>query len=169
MREVRAGVEAEVAVTVNGRRVVFEAGPRRTLAESLRTDAGLTSVRVGCAEGVCGTCTVSLDGKSIRSCLMLTLQADGSEVSTVEGLGDAIEDLRRALIDHGAFQCGFCASGVVVTAAEFLVGLDGDVPVEADVRAAVAGSLCRCTGYQKIIAAITEVARARSVTTAQDR
>ena len=143
-----------VDVTVNGTRHSVAADPRKTLADFLRDDLGLTGTHLGCEHGVCGACTVLLDGGSARSCLTLVGQANGSEVMTIEGLsnGEALHPLQEAMRDSHGFQCGFCTPGFLMTAVELL--RSNPKPTEAEVREAISGNICRCTGYQSIIQGI---------------
>ncbi|MFC6092321.1 (2Fe-2S)-binding protein [Saccharothrix lopnurensis] len=147
-----------VTLTVNGRPVEATCEPRRTLADFLRHDLGLTGVNVGCEHGACGSCTVLLDGATARSCCLLAAQVDGASVTTVEGMADngALSPLQEAFRRHHALQCGFCTPGVLATATELL--RDHPHPTEAEIRAALAGNLCRCTGYQHIVDAVRAVA-----------
>jgi carbon-monoxide dehydrogenase small subunit len=143
-----------VALRVNGRAVSVEAEGSELLADVLRDRLGLYGTRLGCHEGVCGTCTVLLDGVPVRACLVLAGQADGSTVTTVEGLadGDALSPLQAAFVEHGAAQCGFCTPGMLVTATALL--RDEPQPSADRVREALAGNICRCTGYTKILDAV---------------
>jgi len=147
-------VTINVDVTVNGTRHSVAADPRKTLADFLRDDLGLTGTHLGCEHGVCGACTVLLDGGSARSCLTLVGQANGSEVMTIEGLsnGEALHPLQEAMRDSHGFQCGFCTPGFMMTAVELL--RSNPKPTEAEVREAISGNICRCTGYQSIIEGI---------------
>lgn len=152
-----------VELTVNGTAYNCAVEPRKTLADTLREDCGLTGTHVGCEHGVCGSCTVLLDGKAVRSCLMFAVQAQGHEVRTVESLaGDGqLSDLQQAFIDHHALQCGFCTPGFLM----LLTGaLEADPDMsDDDIVAMVSSNLCRCTGYQNIVAAVRSVvARARA-------
>ena len=142
-------IDLELVVNDVPRRVQVE--PRRTLADVLREDLGLTVTHLACEHGVCGACTVLLDGDAVRSCLMLAPQAQGREVVTIEGLadGDVLHPLQEALRDSHAFQCGFCTPGFVMTAVELL--RENPAPTEAEVREALSGNLCRCTGYASIV------------------
>ncbi len=147
------GQPAAVTLRVNGRREVGRAEPRVTLAEFLREELGLTGTHVGCEQGVCGACTVVVDGAAVRSCLMFAVQAEGCDVETVEGLGrDGLHPLQQAFWDAQAVQCGFCTPGFLMTA---LVALreraDWD---RAALRDRLGGNLCRCTGYQTIVDAV---------------
>jgi aerobic-type carbon monoxide dehydrogenase small subunit (CoxS/CutS family) len=151
----------EVTVIVNGRRHVETVEPRLLLADFLRHTLGLTGTHVGCEHGVCGACTVRLDGRAVRSCLLLAVQADGAEIETVEGLAGqgALTPLQRAFHEQGALQCGFCTPGILMGATDLLAGAE---PVtRAEVEELLAGHLCRCTGYEPIVQAILQVAEGR--------
>ena len=150
-----------VEVTVNGRRYRELVEPRLLLTDLLRHRLGLTGTHVGCEHGVCGACTVRLDGVAVRSCLVFGVQADGSEIETVEGLAGTGEltDLQRAFRSHHALQCGFCTPGVLMAAEDLLAR--GEPVERADVERLLAGQVCRCTGYEPIIAAILETAERR--------
>ncbi len=141
----------EVTLTVNGASRSAAVEPRRTLADFLRADLGLTGTHLACEHGVCGSCTVLVDSVSARSCLMLAIQAAGAEVTTIEGLstGGAMSTLQEAFRDTHAFQCGFCTPGMVMTAAELL--RENPQPDERAVREALSGNICRCTGYESIV------------------
>ena len=145
-----------VSTTVNGETYEATVEPRRLLSDFLRLDLGLTGTHVGCEHGVCGACTVLIDGESARSCLTFAVQAEGRQITTVEGLGevDALSPLQQAFRKHHALQCGFCTPGMLMTAAELLA--EGS-PLDDDaIRDAISGNLCRCTGYEHIIRAISE-------------
>ncbi|WP_226381990.1 (2Fe-2S)-binding protein [Falsiroseomonas ponticola] len=149
----------EVACTVNGTARSATVSVRRTLADYLRQDLGLTGTHLGCEHGVCGACTVLVEGRAVRSCLMLAVQAEGCAVTTVEGIApDAatLHPLQAAFAKHHALQCGFCTPGILTTLLEFL----GEVPAPTaeEVRIAISGNLCRCTGYEPIVAATLEAA-----------
>jgi carbon-monoxide dehydrogenase small subunit len=148
-----------VTVTVNGRLVSRSVPARLTLADFLRDELGLTGTHLGCEHGVCGACSVFVDGRSARACLTLAVQVDGTRVDTVEGL-DAFEEtarLRAAFSERGGLQCGFCTPGFLVTAVELLRDPDADKPLTADsVREALSGNICRCTGYQGIVTAVLD-------------
>lgn len=150
-----------IQVTVNGRQYEREVEPRRLLGDFLREDLELLGTHHGCEHGVCGACTVIVDGDSVRSCLMFAVQADGAEISTVEGLGtaDALHPLQKAFWDHHALQCGFCTPGMLMTS----VDLMEKYPLESDedIRKGISGNLCRCTGYQNIVTAIRAVSDER--------
>ncbi|PYP64513.1 MAG: (2Fe-2S)-binding protein [Gemmatimonadetes bacterium] len=142
-------------VTVNGIQYRRDVEPRLLLSDFLRQDLGLTGTHVGCEHGVCGACTVLLDGEPVRSCLMLAVQADGAELTTVEGLApaaDQLHPLQTAFREAHALQCGFCTPGILMTLVAFL--RDHAAPGDAEIRDALGGHLCRCTGYQNIIDAV---------------
>ncbi|NYZ15519.1 (2Fe-2S)-binding protein [Azospirillum sp. RWY-5-1] len=147
-----------ISMTVNGREVTLTVEPRVSLADALRQDLGLTGTHVGCEHGVCGSCTVLVDGTAVRSCLLFAVQAEGTAVETVEGLarGSALHPLQEAFRRHHALQCGFCTPGVLMTLVELLRA--DPCPTEAAVRDALSGNLCRCTGYQPIVAAALDAA-----------
>jgi carbon-monoxide dehydrogenase small subunit len=150
----------KIAVTVNGRRHEAEVETRYTLADFLRHQLGLTGTHLGCEHGVCGACTVLLDGLSVRSCLMLAVQANEREITTVEGIAPSATDLhplQEAFRSHHGLQCGFCTPGILTTLLEFL--RDNPDPTEEEVRVAISGNLCRCTGYQGIVAAALDAAK----------
>jgi carbon-monoxide dehydrogenase small subunit len=148
-----------IAVSVNGVRYEQKVEVRLTLADFLRHQLGLTGTHLGCEHGVCGACTILLDGCSARSCLMLAVQCDGREVTTVEGIApDAatLHPLQEAFRDNHGLQCGFCTPGMLTTLLEFL--RDNPDPTEHQVRVAISGNLCRCTGYHGIVAAALDAA-----------
>ncbi|NYZ13698.1 (2Fe-2S)-binding protein [Azospirillum sp. RWY-5-1] len=152
-----------VALRVNGRTFQGRCEPRTHLADFLRHELGLTGTHVGCEHGVCGACTVLVDGRAVRGCLMLAAQADGAEVRTVEGLAAAdgtLHPLQAAFVEAHALQCGFCTPGILMTLVEVL----NDTPDadEAEMREALSGNLCRCTGYQNIVKAALTAAKAVS-------
>jgi carbon-monoxide dehydrogenase small subunit len=148
----------EVTFTVNGKRRTIRVEPRRTLADALREDCGLTGTHLGCEHGVCGACTILLDGNPVRSCLMFAMQADGVELRTVEGLaqGGKLHPLQQAFWDHHGLQCGFCTPGFLMLAAGILEQYP-DIG-EAELREALSANLCRCTGYQNILKAVLAAA-----------
>jgi aerobic-type carbon monoxide dehydrogenase small subunit (CoxS/CutS family) len=148
----------ELAVTVNGERRSAVVDGRKTLADFLRQELGLTGTHLGCEHGVCGSCTVLVDGASARSCLMLAAQANGTEITTIEGLAidGVLNELQRAMRDSHGFQCGFCTPGFMMTATELL--RENPRPSEAQVREAISGNICRCTGYQSIVTGIMRAA-----------
>jgi aerobic-type carbon monoxide dehydrogenase small subunit (CoxS/CutS family) len=150
----------KIALTVNGRRYEETVETRFTLADFLRQQLGLTGTHLGCEHGVCGACTILLDGRSVRSCLMLAVQANGHEITTVEGIAPdrtALHPLQEAFRDNHGLQCGFCTPGILTTLIEFL--RDNPDPTEEQVRVAISGNLCRCTGYQGIVAAALDAAK----------
>jgi aerobic-type carbon monoxide dehydrogenase small subunit (CoxS/CutS family)/carbon monoxide dehydrogenase subunit G len=151
---------SKVTLTVNGTEVTFDVEPRLTLLDALRHRLGLTGTHMGCEHGVCGACTVLVDGDAVRSCLMFCVQAQGSEVTTVEALGDAddLHPLQHAFRRHHGLQCGFCTPGFLMSAYELLRLGDGSPLDERRVREELSGVLCRCTGYAGIVAAVQEVA-----------
>ena len=149
-----------IAVTVNGKRYERGVDVRLTLADFLRGTLGLTGTHLGCEHGVCGACTILFDGQTARSCLMLAVQANGHRIDTVEGLAPSQEQLhplQEAFRDNHGLQCGFCTPGMLMTLVEFL--RDNPDPTEAEVRVAISGNLCRCTGYQGIVAAALDAAK----------
>jgi carbon-monoxide dehydrogenase small subunit len=148
-----------ISVLVNGTDFQRAVEPRLLLSDFLRHELGLTGTHVGCEHGVCGTCTVLLDGQPVRSCLTFAVQADGHEVTTVEGLGtmDNLHPLQEAFWEAHAVQCGFCAPGLLMTLLPFLER--NPSPTEGEIREAISGSLCRCTGYQHTVDAVQLAAR----------
>jgi len=150
----------KIALTVNGRRYEETVETRFTLADFLRQQLGLTGTHLGCEHGVCGACTILLDGQSVRSCLMLAVQANGHEIATVEGVAPGkteLHPLQEAFRDNHGLQCGFCTPGILMTLLEFL--REHPDPTEDEVRIAISGNLCRCTGYQGIVAAALDAAK----------
>jgi aerobic-type carbon monoxide dehydrogenase small subunit (CoxS/CutS family) len=153
-----------IALTVNGRHHELTVEARRTLADMLRHDLGYTGTHLGCEHGICGACTVILDGTPVRACLVFGVQADGAAVRTVEGLadGDQLSDLQQAFSDHHALQCGFCTPGFLMLAEAYLAEAQEAAGLtEEQARALVASNLCRCTGYQGIVEAVLATAHAR--------
>lgn len=151
-----------ISLTVNGRRVERTVEPRTLLADFLREDLHLTGTHIGCEQGICGACTVLMNGDSVRSCLTFAVQADGAEITTVEGIGrvDALSPLQQAFRERHALQCGFCTPGMLISAVDLI---QKDIaPTPADVRDALSGNLCRCTGYQNIIDAVLAAMAARA-------
>lgn len=148
-----------IRLTVNDRDHEIAVEPNTTLVDLLRYDLGLTGTKKGCDLGDCGACTVLMDGKAVNSCLVLAVQANGRSVQTIEGIetADGLHPLQQAFVEKGAIQCGFCTSGMILSAKELLDRTPH--PQEPEIRSAVSGNLCRCTGYQKIIEAIKEAAR----------
>ncbi len=150
----------KIEITINGHVYSGEVEPRRTLADFLRQDLDLTGTHLGCEHGVCGACTVLLDGAAVRSCLILAVQANGHRVQTVEGLAQPtgeLHPLQAAFHKHHALQCGFCTAGFLMSAAELLKNRP-DIEDENEIRMALSGNLCRCTGYSGIVAAVREAA-----------
>jgi len=147
-----------VNVTVNGKVYERLVEARLTLADFLRNELDLTGTHLGCEHGVCGACTVLMNGEAVRSCLLLAVQADGATLETVESLadGDQLHPLQAAFQDRHALQCGFCTPGFLMTATAFLK--ENANPTEAEIREAISGNICRCTGYQPIIEAIAQAA-----------
>ena len=150
--------DVAVSVTVNGLARQAAVEPRRTLADFLREDCGLTGTHLGCEHGVCGACTVMMDGRAVRSCLVFAVQAGGSGVTTVEGLadGDGLTPVQQAFRDEHGLQCGFCTPGFIVSATAFLA--EHPDPTDDEIREGLSGNLCRCTGYQGIIRAVRRAA-----------
>ncbi|HEX6288044.1 MAG TPA: (2Fe-2S)-binding protein [Herpetosiphonaceae bacterium] len=148
-----------ITLTVNGVTYARSVEPRLTLADCLREDLELTGTHLGCEQGICGACTVLLNGEAVRSCLMLAVQADGQTITTIEGLAPdgRLTPLMRALRAHHGLQCGFCTPGIVVQMSSFLD--TNPHPTEAEIRRALAGHLCRCTGYQGIVDAVLACAQ----------
>jgi carbon-monoxide dehydrogenase small subunit len=150
----------KIALTVNGTRYEEEVEVRVTLADFIRHQLGLTGTHLGCEHGVCGACTILFDGQSVRSCLMLAVQANGHDLLTVEGIAPSateLHPLQEAFRDNHGLQCGFCTPGMLTTLIEFL--RDNPDPTEQEVRIAISGNLCRCTGYQGIVAAALDAAQ----------
>jgi aerobic-type carbon monoxide dehydrogenase small subunit (CoxS/CutS family) len=150
-----------VEVSVNGRTFSRQVEPRISLADFIRDELQLTGTKLGCEHGVCGACTILVDGKAVRSCLMLAVQANGRELRTVEGLasGAKLTPLQEAFRRHHALQCGFCTAGVLMTTTALLA--ENPSPSSVEIREALSANLCRCTGYQTIIDAVADVAGAR--------
>ena len=148
-----------IKLTVNGRVVEADVEARINLADFLRKTLRLTGTHLGCEHGVCGACTVLVDGASARSCLMLAVQAEGRSIETVESLAEAgeLHPIQAALARHHGLQCGFCTPGVAMTIKELISDAEGHRLSDAEVRAALSGNLCRCTGYQGMVAAAMEV------------
>ena len=149
-------MEKQITLKLNDETRTLGVHPSDILLDVLREKLGVKSPKIGCERGDCGACTVLLDGKTVRSCLILAIEADGHEVMTVEGLSrGSLTPVQQALLEHNSFQCGFCAPGVVLAATELLA--ENPHPTERDVKEALSGNLCRCTGYQSIIEAIIDV------------
>jgi 2-furoyl-CoA dehydrogenase 2Fe-2S iron sulfur subunit len=156
------GQARRVTLQLNGRTRHGYCEPRELLSDFIRHELGATGTHVGCEHGVCGACTVQVDGVAARACLMLAVQADGRSIDTVEGLAssDAMNDLQQAFQRHHALQCGFCTAGILMSCADYLQSVPQ--PSEAQVREMLSGHLCRCTGYTPIVAAVLDVAERRS-------
>ena len=150
-----------VRFEVNGKAVEVEVEPRLTLADCLRHKLRLTGTHVGCEHGVCGACTVRVNGEIVRGCLMLAVQCDGAKVETIEGLSDSgeVADLQRAFEQRNALQCGYCTPGMIATAQDLL---KRGVPTRDEIREHISGNYCRCTGYHAIVDAVEAVAQARA-------
>jgi len=150
----------EISVTVNGSVHTSDVEPRRLLVHHLRDDIGLTGTNVGCDTSSCGACTVLVDGESVKSCTMLAVQADGQEITTIEGLanGDVMHPVQAAFQEHHGLQCGYCTPGMVMAAVSLLA--EHPDPSEQDVREGIEGNLCRCTGYHNIVKAVLSAAEA---------
>ena len=161
----------ELDLSINGEchRVMVE--PHWSLLQVLRRELGLTGTKENCLEAECGVCTVLLDGKAVNSCILLAEQCRGRSVVTIEGLGDPehLHPLQIAFIEHGAVQCGYCIPAMILTAKSFLDEVRGHVPTEDEVREALSGTLCRCTGYQKIVDAVIGAARRMNSWPQEDR
>jgi carbon-monoxide dehydrogenase small subunit len=153
----------DISLTVNGERVQGRVDARKTLVDYLRDDLSLTGSHVGCEHGVCGACTVRVDGEIVRGCLMLAVQCDGAKVETIEGLSDSgeIADLQAAFEQRNALQCGFCTPGMLATAQDLLKQAK-KVPSRDEIREHLSGNYCRCTGYHAIVDAVEAVAQARA-------
>ena len=158
MEDSRFAARQTVRVRVNGREYERTVEARLLLADFIRHDLGLTATHLGCEHGVCGACTIIVDGESVRSCLLFAVQADGADIQTLEGLadGDTLHPLQQAFWDHHALQCGFCTSGFLMTAVDVLQKTPH--PSEDEIRHALSGNLCRCTGYANIVKAVRAVA-----------
>jgi aerobic carbon-monoxide dehydrogenase small subunit len=152
----------DIVVTVNGEELRERVDARKTLVDFLREDLSLTGSHVGCEHGVCGACTVRVDGAVVRGCLMLAVQCDGARIETIEGVSDQgeIADLQSAFEARNALQCGYCTPGMLLTAQELLVR--GGVPSRDEIRAHLSGNYCRCTGYHAIVDAVEAVAQSRA-------
>lgn len=147
-----------ITLRVNGEEYEAAVFPNRTLLEVLRENLALTGTKEGCDDGVCGTCTVLLDGKPVRACLLLAIQARGREITTIEGLaeGERLHPIQQAFIDHGAIQCGYCTPGMILAAKALLE--ETARPTDQEIKRAISGNFCRCTGYNKIVEAIGSLA-----------
>ena len=147
-----------VKITVNVKHYEISVPPWRTLLEVIREDLKLTGTKEGCGLGECGACTVIMDGKIVNSCLVLATEADGKQITTIEGLtdGDKLHPIQQAFVDHGGLQCGFCTPGMIMSAKALLD--ENPTPTEDEIKRGIAGNLCRCTGYTKIIESIKAAA-----------
>ena len=156
-----------VRLNVNGVEHQLEVEPRLLLVHALRDNLGLTGTHVGCDTSNCGACTVHLDGRAVKSCTVLAVQADGAEVTTIEGMGteDQLHPLQEAFWNDHGLQCGYCTPGMIMAAAGLLA--DNPNPTEAEVRLALEGNLCRCTGYHNIVRAVLDAAKSKSATISQ--
>ncbi len=155
------GTESNLRLSVNGQRFEVTVPNRRTLVDLLRYDLGLTGTKEGCGVGVCGACSVLLDGRLVSSCIMLACQADGAEITTIEGIATPdgeLQPLQRSFIEHGGFQCGICTPGQIIAATALLQELA--LPTEEQIKEWMMGNLCRCTGYYQIVEAIKAAAAA---------
>jgi carbon-monoxide dehydrogenase small subunit len=156
-----------VRLNVNGVEHQLEVEPRLLLVHALRDNLGLTGTHVGCDTSTCGACTVHLDGKAVKSCTVLAVQADGAEVKTIEGMGteDNLHPLQEAFWNDHGLQCGYCTPGMIMASAAFLA--ENSNPTEQEVRHALEGNLCRCTGYHNIVKAVMDAAKSKSATIEQ--
>ncbi len=151
-----------VVINVNGAGREVSVEPRKTLADAIREDLGLTGTHLGCEHGVCGACTILLDGEVVRSCLMLAVQADGAEITTIEGIadGDALHPMQSAFSEYHGLQCGFCTPGMILAGID-VVSRNPD-PSPQEIREEMGGNICRCTGYQKIVESVQAAAAVMS-------
>jgi carbon-monoxide dehydrogenase small subunit len=159
-------MDMDITLTVNGEQVSERVEARKTLVDFVREDLGLTGSHVGCEHGVCGACTMRVDGIIVRGCLMLAVQCDGAAVETIEGLSDSGElaDLQAAFQQRNALQCGYCTPGMLTAAQELLLQAQANnaVPSREEIREHISGNYCRCTGYHAIVDAVESVAKARA-------
>ena len=157
-----------IKVEVNGRRHEIEVEPRLLLVHLLREKIGLTGTHIGCDTSSCGACTVLLDGKSVKSCTVLAVQADGSKITTIEGIGSdaALHPMQEAFWAEHGLQCGYCTTGMIMSAVDLLARTPN--PTDEQIRAGLEGNLCRCTGYQNIVKAVRSAAKAMRTTPAQE-
>ena len=149
----------DVTFAINGKQVTLAVEPRRLLVHAIREDLGLTGTHVGCDTSQCGACTVEIDGQAVKSCTVLAVMADGTSITTIEGLtppGAALHPIQAAFHDHHALQCGFCTSGMVMSVRQLL--RDHPTPSEDEIRHGIAGNICRCTGYHNIVRAVQSAA-----------
>jgi carbon-monoxide dehydrogenase small subunit len=152
--------DREITLTVNGERVVQRVAPRQSLIDFVRENLGLTGSHVGCEHGVCGACTMRVNGLLVRGCLTLAVQADGADIHTIEGISDSgeIAALQAGFLERNALQCGYCTPGMLLTAADLLK--DKSSPSREEIREHLSGNYCRCTGYQSIVDAVEDAAQA---------
>jgi carbon-monoxide dehydrogenase small subunit len=165
MGEFNLELKVDITLTVNGERVSERVEARKTLVDFVREDLGLTGSHVGCEHGVCGACTVRVNGEIVRGCLMLAVQCDGATVETIEGLSDSGElaDLQAAFEQRNALQCGYCTPGMLTAAQDILLrAKTKGLPSREEIREHISGNYCRCTGYHAIVDAVEEVAKARA-------
>jgi 2-furoyl-CoA dehydrogenase 2Fe-2S iron sulfur subunit len=163
MKPIRSNERARISLRLNGIERTGQAEPRMLLSDFLRHELGATGTHVGCEHGVCGACTVRVDGVAVRSCLMLAVQTDGQRIDTVEGLADRdgmLNDLQRSFKRHHALQCGFCTAGILMSCMDYLERVPN--PSEQQVREMLSGHLCRCTGYTNIVYAVLDTAKSRA-------
>jgi len=155
------GGSVRIVTTVNGRAIEYEVEPRLRLADFVRQELQLTGTNIGCGHGVCGACTVLFDGQTVKSCLMFAVQADGHEITTIEGVTpvDDLNEVQRALKTNFAFQCGYCSPGFVLAIQQLLERYE--IPSEEEIRFALGGNICRCSGYINIVRAVQQLARER--------
>ena len=153
---------ADVTITVNGTTHHLSVEPRKVLADVLREDCGLTGTHLGCEHGVCGACTVIIDGDAVRACLQFAVQADGTNITTIEGIAQngELTPVQQAMADHHGLQCGFCTPGFVMSITAFLDA--NPDPTENEIREGMSGNICRCTGYQGILKAVRQASDART-------
>jgi len=156
----------DIALTVNSARYTGTVEPRRSLVDFLRGDLGLTGTHVGCEHGVCGACTILMNGQSVRSCLLFAVQADGAELTTIEGVaeGKELHPIQKAFKQHHGLQCGFCTPAMILSTVELL--RDNPLPTEDEIRIGLSGNLCMCTGYVNIIRAVKAAAETMSAAAA---
>jgi len=165
MGKLNPELKVDISLTVNGERVSESVEARKTLVDFVREDLGLTGSHVGCEHGVCGACTVRVNGEIVRGCLMLAVQCDGATVETIEGLSDSGElaDLQAAFEQRNALQCGYCTPGMLTAAQDILLrAKTKGLPSREEIREHISGNYCRCTGYHAIVDAVEEVAKARA-------
>lgn len=147
----------DISFILNNEQVYISVDPHKTLLEMIREDLDLTGAKGGCGAGECGACTILVNNRPINACLMLAVEADGQEIITIEGLstGEELDELQESFIDHAALQCGYCTPGMIMSAKALL--MKNPTPTETEVKKAISGNLCRCTGYKKIIEAVMDV------------